>query len=189
MTISANEAALELQRINDQILEQTREELAMKEEKIKKMAEQVTMLEKALEDKEQDLAEQEQDNMTKRSDDEAQWEKTRAQMQEHIDELGSAIKEKVDAIDQLEEQKKALQDGYELRLAEKEAEMEAAVGEQEAIQTALKKDIQDLQALVKDQKTAGEQKGKEHEEQLAQKEAAIRTEADLRVKEKEDEIQ
>lgn len=39
MTISANEAALELQRINDQILEQTREELAAKEDKLKKMSE------------------------------------------------------------------------------------------------------------------------------------------------------
>lgn len=39
MTISANEAALELQRINEQILEQTREDLAAKEAKIKQMGE------------------------------------------------------------------------------------------------------------------------------------------------------
>jgi hypothetical protein len=37
-----------------------------------------------------------------------------------------------------------------MRLAEKEEEMDAVMKEQEAIQTALKKDIQDLQALVKD---------------------------------------
>jgi len=39
MTISANEAALELQRINEQILEQTREDLTAKEAKIKQMSE------------------------------------------------------------------------------------------------------------------------------------------------------
>lgn len=80
MTISANEAALELQRINDQILEQTREELAAKEEKIKKMNEQMTMLEHALADKEQDIAEQAAEHHEKSSNEEAQWEKNRAEM-------------------------------------------------------------------------------------------------------------
>ena len=189
MTISANEAALELQRINDQILEQTREEVAAKEAKIKKMNEQITMLEHALADKEQDMAEQEADHLTQRSDDEAQWEKNRKQMQEHIEELGQAIKDKVEAIEELESQKQALQDGYEMRLAEKEAEVEAALKEHQAIQATLKKDIHDLQTVVKDQKAQGDAQSKQHEEALAQKEQELRAEAGLRVKEKEDEIQ
>lgn len=133
MTISANEAALELQRINEQILEQTREDLAAKETKIKQMSEQMTMLEHALADKEQDLVEQEAQHSDRRSDDEAQWEKTRKEMQEHIEELGTAIREKVAALEELEAQKQALQDGYEMRLAEKESEVEAAIKEHEAI--------------------------------------------------------
>ena len=70
MTISANEAALELQRINEKVLADTREELVQKEEKIKKMAEQVTMLEHALADKEQDMEEQAAEHHEKRSDEE-----------------------------------------------------------------------------------------------------------------------
>lgn len=189
MTISANEAALELQRINDQILEQTREELAAKEAKLKKMSEQMTMLEHALADKEQDLVDEEELHQTSRSNDEAEWEKNRKQMQEHIEELGAAIREKVEAMEELESQKQALQDGYEMRLAEKEAEVEAAIQEHEAIQAALKKDIHDLQAVVKDQKAQGELQSQQHEESLAQREEALRAEALLRVKEKEDEIQ
>lgn len=189
MTISANEAALELQRINDQILEETREELAAKEERIKQMSEQMTMLEHALADKEQDIVEQDEKHLTERSEDEAEWQKTRNQMQEHIEELGTAIREKVAAIEELEAQKTAIQEAYELRLSEKEAEVEAAIKEHEAIQTALKKDIHDLQAVVRDQKAQGEQQSKQHAETLAQKEQALRAEADLRVKEKEDEIQ
>lgn len=188
MTISANEAALELQRINEQILEQTREELAMKEDKIKRMTEQMAMLEHALTDKEHEVAEQAADHAEKSSADEAEWEKNRATMQEHIEELGTAIQEKVRAMEELEAHKQALQDGYELRLADKEAEIEATLKEHEAIQTALKKDIHDLQTLVKDQKSAADQKGKDHEAELAQKEAALKSDAELKVKEKEDEI-
>lgn len=162
MTISANEAALELQRINDQILEQTREELVAKEAKIKKMSEQMTMLEHALADKEQDLEEQSAEHDEKRSEDEAQWEKNRRELQDHVEELGAAIKEKVAAIEELEAQKLALQEGYEMRLVEKEGEIEAVQKEAEAIQAALRKDVNDLKALVKDQKASGDQQNKAH---------------------------
>lgn len=167
MTISANAAALELQRISDEMLEQTRAEVLQKDEKIGRLTEQITMLEHALNDKEQDLAEEAADHLTKRSDDEAKWQNDRKELQDHIDELKGAIEEKLSQIDELEEQKKALQDGYEERLTEKEAEIEAALKEHEAIQTALKKDIHDLQALVKDQKSSGDEKAREHEAQLA----------------------
>lgn len=189
MTISANAAALELQRISDEMLEQTRAEVLQKDEKIGRLTEQITMLEHALNDKEQDLAEEAADHLTKRSDDEAKWQNDRKELQDHIDELKGAIEEKLSQIDELEEQKKALQDGYEERLTEKEAEIEAALKEHEAIQTALKKDIHDLQALVKDQKSSGDEKAREHEAQLAQREQDLRDEADRQVKEKEAEIQ
>lgn len=189
MTISANEAALELQRINDQVLEETRQELAKKEEKVKKMNEQITMLEHALADKEKDMADAASEHHTQRSEDEAEWQKARAQMQEHVEELGVAIQEKVAALEELEAQKQAVRDDYEERLAAKEAELEAAGKEHEAIENALKKDLRDLQSLVKDQKASGEERAKEHEAALVEREQAVRAEADLKLKEKEDEIQ
>jgi len=76
-----------------------------------------------------------------------------------------------------------------MRVAEKESVIEAAIKEHEAIQTALKKEIHDLQADVQDQKTQAELQAKLHEETLAQREQTLRAEADLRVKEKEEEIQ
>lgn len=62
----------------------------------------MTMLEHALADKEQDLVDEEAAHETSRSNDEAEWEKNRKQMQEHIEELGTAIREKVEAIEELE---------------------------------------------------------------------------------------
>lgn len=80
MTISANAAALELQRISDEMLEQTRAEVLQKDEKIGRLTEQITMLEHALNDKEQDLAEEAADHLTKRSDDEAKWQNDRKEL-------------------------------------------------------------------------------------------------------------
>ena len=133
MTISANAAALELQRISDEMLEQARAEVTQKDEKIGRLTEQVTMLEHALADKEEDLVNEAADNISKRSDDAAQWESSKREMEEHIDELKAAIEEKLTSIEELEEQKKALQEGYEERLAEKEAELAAALKEHEDI--------------------------------------------------------
>jgi chromosome segregation ATPase len=146
------------------------------------------MLEHALADKEEDMAEQASDNLEKRSEEEAQWETNRREMQGHIDELSTAIQEKVQAMQDLETQKEALLEGYEERLAAKEAAIDEATKEHEAIQDALKKEIDDLRSLVKNQKATGDQKNKEHEDALAQREQALRADADRRIKEKEAEI-
>jgi len=102
-------------------------------------------------------------------------------MQEHIEELGAAIQEKVTALEELETQKQAIQDTYEERLAAKETELEALEKEHEAIETALKKDLRDLQSLVKDQKASGDERAKEHAAELVERENAIRAEADLKL--------
>lgn len=91
-------------------------------------------------------------------------------------------------MEELEAQKQVLLEGYEERLAAKEAAIADAVQEHGAIQDALKKEIDDLRNLVKNQKASGDEKNKQHEEALAQREQAVRAEADLKVKEKEDEI-
>ena len=54
-------------------MEDTRAELALKEEKVKKMNEQITMLEHALADKEKDMVDQESEHLTARSGDQEEW--------------------------------------------------------------------------------------------------------------------
>ena len=110
-------------------------------------------------------------------------------MQEHVEELSEAIREKVQAFEDLETQKQAVQDAYEMRLADKETEVEQAQKEHDQIQLALKKDVEDLKKVVLEQNTANEEERKALEVQMAQREEELKNESEVKLQAKEQEIQ
>jgi hypothetical protein len=110
-------------------------------------------------------------------------------MQEHVEELSEAIREKVQAFEDLETQKQAVQDAYEMRLAAKETEVEQAQKEHDQIQLALKKDVEDLKKVVLEQNTANEEQRKAFEVQMAQREEELKNESEVKLQAKEQEIQ
>jgi len=110
-------------------------------------------------------------------------------MQEHVQELSEAIREKVQAFEDLETQKQAIQEAYEMRLADKETEVEQAQKEHDQIQLALKKDVDDLKKVVLEQNSAHDEKRKEFEVQMSQHEEELKKESELKLQAKEQEIQ
>ena len=65
-------------------------------------------------------------------------------MQEYVQELSEAIREKVQALEDLETQKQTVQEAYEMRLAENETEVDQVQKVNDEIQLTLKKDVDDL---------------------------------------------
>lgn len=156
---AAEKAAEELERINAELMESTKQEVAAKEARI-------TELQDLVEELEQKLREAPEPHSAERplasiESEKELWLKERGEMEQHVVDLRSAIEQREAKIEELEGVRDAIKENYEFRLEEKEQALEKSVKESELYAAELQGQIENLKKAIAEAKVSGSSKAAE----------------------------